>query len=222
LQGFPEFERIVDGVSTVAHTPGCFLCNPEPQWTWHASANFRAVLGLGPVVPGYTLIAAREHLPSMLDLDADLADELREFTTEVRNELEGHWGPTVVGEHGRVAPCIASAARRHEPHCLHAHRLVFPGHTKLDLRSSLPNVRVLAYESSVEAEGCSWSGQYLYVEDANRRCQVGLVQGPLPRQFLRAVVARARGQAELADWRRSPRPHELDAARRLLRSPLAA
>jgi hypothetical protein len=222
LQGFPEFERIVDAVSTVAHTPRCFLCNPEPEWTWHESKNFRAVLGLGPIGPGYTLIAAREHLPSMLDLDAELAAELREFTTEVRNEMEGHWGPTVVGEHGRVAPCLALAVRRHEPHCLHAHRLVFPGHAELDLRLSMPGITVLDYESPSEAEGCSWPGQYLYVEDACGRCQVGLVQGPLPRQFLRSVVARARGQAELADWRRSPRPHELDAARLLLRSPLAA
>lgn len=203
--------------------PGCFLCRPEPEWTWHETANFRAVLGLGPIGVGYTLIAAREHLPSMLDLEEPLVAELEEFTLDVRRALEELSGPSVVGEHGRVAPCVAPAVRRHEPHCLHAHRLVFPGHARLDLGAVAPGMTLRRYATFAEAHAASaWPGQYVYAEDPDGSCQVGEVEGPLPRQFLRAVVAAQQGRPELADWRRSPRRHELDDASRALMSARAA
>jgi hypothetical protein len=56
----------------------------------------------------------------------------------------------------------------------------------------------------------------VYVEQRDGSCQVGLVQGPLPRQFLRAVVAREQGCPELADWRRQPRTSVVELARRRL------
>jgi diadenosine tetraphosphate (Ap4A) HIT family hydrolase len=65
----------------------CFLCDPEPDLTWMASENFRAVLGLGPIGEGFSLIATREHLPSMFDLDPEIAEELFEFTADVRSRL---------------------------------------------------------------------------------------------------------------------------------------
>ena len=195
----------------------CFLCEPEPEWTWLESSNFRAVLGLGPIGMGYTLIATREHMPSMLDLDGAMVAELSAFTAEVRERLAVLWGPAVVCEHGRIAPCIAEATRQHEPHCFHAHRLVFPGQASLDLRAVAPLMNVLDYPSFHQVRGGDvGSSQYVYAEQPDGSCQVGLVEGPLPRQFLRAVVAAQHGRQELADWRRSPRHDEVDAARRAL------
>lgn len=195
----------------------CFLCAPEPEWTWLESPSFRAILGLGPIGVGYTLIATRDHLPSMLDLDAGMATELDRFTHEVRSRLDALSGPAVVCEHGRVAPCVAGATRRHEPHCFHAHRLVFPGEPSLDLRAAAPRMRVLEYGSFEEARrGEVGESQYVYAEQPDGSCQVGLIEGPLPRQFLRAVVAAKQGRRELADWRSHPRPDEVNAARRAL------
>ncbi len=195
----------------------CFLCEPEPEWTWLESESFRAVLGLGPIGMGYTLIATRLHLPSMFDLDRHMAMELAEFTAEVRGRIGELWGPMVIGEHGRVAPCVASATRKHEPHCFHAHRLVFPGQRSLDLRAAAPKMHVLGYASSADVDsGAVGPGQYIYAEQSDGSCQVGLVDGPLPRQFLRAVVARDQGRRELADWRLSPRHDEVNAARCVL------
>jgi hypothetical protein len=195
----------------------CFLCEPEPEWTWLESTNFRAVLGLGPIGMGYTLIATREHLPSMLDLESCMVAELTSFTANVRERLAALEGPAVVCEHGRVAPCIAPATRRHEPHCFHAHRLVFPGQVSLDLRAAAPRMRVLEYPSFDQVRGSDvGASQYVYAEQPDGSCQVGLVQGPLPRQFLRAIAAAQRGRHELADWRSSPRRHEVHAARRAL------
>jgi hypothetical protein len=218
LKGFFDCARIVSYVTSPATLRDCFLCRPERRWTWHESLHFRAVLGLGPIGGGYTLIAAREHVPSMMDLDDDLIDELGRFTAEVRRELERLWGPAVIGEHGRVAACVATSVRRHEPHCLHAHQLVFPGHGRLDLRAIAPLMPVAEFSSIDQAHNeFRWSGQYIYVETPDGRCQVGAVHGPLPRQFLRAIVATQQGHPELADWRSSPRPYELDAAMQKLR-----
>lgn len=195
----------------------CFLCDPEPEFTWHQSENFRAVLGLGPIGEGYSLIATRDHAPSMFDLDVDQAAELVEFTAEVRDRLGDLYGPCVIGEHGRVSPCVAPAVRRHEPHCLHAHRLVFPGHDHVDLAGVAPWLGAEHHESFGEARsGFKWSGQYVYVEHADGSCEVAGAQRPLPRQFLRAVVAAEQGRPELADWRSFPGRDRLAAAQRAL------
>jgi len=200
-----------------ADLTGCFLCDPEREWTWKESENFRAVLGLGPIGQGYTLIATREHLPSMFDLDWDLAHELDVFSRSVQQAISEIWGPSVVCEHGRVAPCVAAATRRHEPHCLHAHRLVFPGQRWLDLRRVAPKMTVAEFSSFPEAhDALRWRGQYVYVQGADGQCQIGLVDGPIPRQFLRAAVAAQAGCRELADWRHSPRREQVDEAREML------
>ncbi|MBS1862159.1 MAG: hypothetical protein JSS68_10670 [Actinobacteria bacterium] len=194
----------------------CFLCDPEPEYTWAESAYFRAVLGVGPIGEGFTLIAARDHLPSMLDLgDAESAD-LVAFTERVRGHLSEVYGPTVVAEHGRVAPCVAPSVRRHEPHCLHAHRLVFPGLVRMDLAELAPGLRRERYPDfwTVREHGADVR-QYLYVEDRDG-CQLGRVSGPLPRQFLRGFAALLRGEPELADWRSTPGFQQIHAAQAAL------
>jgi diadenosine tetraphosphate (Ap4A) HIT family hydrolase len=201
----------------------CFLCEPESALTWMGSESFRAVLGLGPVGEGFTLIATREHLPSMFDLDSELEEELVEFTAEVRARLRPLYGSAVVAEHGRVAPCVGPMIRQHEPHCLHAHRLVFPGHDLLDLRRAAPRLSTARFDSYPSARRAfAWPGQYIYAEQPDGSCEVGAVSGPLPRQFLRAVVASAQGRPELADWRLRPDHETVEAARLALARQLVA
>ena len=193
---------------------GCFLCDPEPENTWMGSERFRAVLGVGPVGEGFTLIAVREHVSSMLDLDDLAARELSEFTGAVRRRLASLYGPTTVAEHGRIAPCVASAATRHEPHCLHAHRLVFPGHQSVDIGRAAPRMNVSRFNSfAAVRRGFRDPGQYVYAEGDDGTCQVAPVNGPLPRQFLRAAVACEQGRPYLADWRAHPGFAEMQAAR---------
>jgi hypothetical protein len=86
------------------------------------SDEFFAMLGHGPIGEGYSIIATVEHEPSMLDLDAAVTQRAEEFTQAVRERLLPMYGSAVITEHGRVAPCVATQTRAHEPHCLHAHR----------------------------------------------------------------------------------------------------
>lgn len=200
----------------------CFLCNPEPEYTWASSEHFRAVLGIGPVGEGFTLIAAREHAASMLDLGQEAAEDLVAFTDLVRARLEALYGSTVVAEHGRVAPCVEPGVRQHEPHCLHAHRLLFTGASRIDLATAAPKMEIRRFADFETARDYyEDQGQYLYVED-EAGVQVGRIDGPLPRQFLRAIVALEQGRPHLADWRSRPGFAEIESARRALTSSAAA
>jgi hypothetical protein len=192
----------------------CFLCEPAPDLVYAESENFFAMLGLGPISEGYSLIAARTHAPSMLDLPVAQRHELVGFTKRVRARLDAHYAPSTVTEHGRVPPCIDRHVRVHEPHCLHAHQLVFPGSLTLDLDQAVPALQVQRFESFLDAATSFRDpGQFLYAESPDGQCQLASVRGPFPRQFFRRLVAASAGSPRLANWRVHPR-HELIAAAR--------
>lgn len=195
----------------------CFLCEADHPWIYERSAHFVAMLGLGPIGEGYSLIAAREHVPSMLDLEPPLVDELVEFTSRVRARLRPHYGEAVVTEHGRIAPCLAAYARAYEPHCLHAHRLVFPGHHGVDLVGAYSRLGAQRYVSFFEAARVfDEEGQYLYAENADGTCEVVPVRGPVPRQFFRRLIAIRSGAPYLADWNAYPQLAVVAAAQHRL------
>lgn len=200
-----------------AEVEGCFLCRPDPGLVYASSPNFFAMLGWGPLGEGYSLVATSEHLPSMFDLGADEARELTAFCGDVRARLAAY-GPAVITEHGRVAACVAAATRAHEPHCLHAHRLVFPGRATLALDRAPAGLVWEEYDSFEAARASfDWPGQYLYVEAADSGCRIARASRAVPRQLFRRLVAQEMGRPELADWRRGPQASELAAARAKMR-----
>jgi hypothetical protein len=198
--------------------PECFLCQPDDHLVYLRIEHLFAMLGHGPLGRGYSLIATTAHVPSMFDLDDDAARELVEFTERVRATLRPLYGEAVVTEHGRVAACVTEVTRRYEPHCLHAHRLVFPGQHQLDLRKESPRHQVVDFPSFDRArESFEWPGQYLYAENADGSCQVAAAPRRMPRQFFRTAIATRRGESEFANWQHQPRLEEVEAARRELR-----
>jgi len=195
---------------------GCFLCRPAPDLVYETSDSFFAMLGYGPLGEGYSVIATRSHVRSMLDLDEAGAEELAAFTAHVRERLRCY-GRAVATEHGRVAACVASATARHEPHCLHAHRLVFPGlsHlTRSDIGSSGDFVEYPDFPLAHRV--FDWPGQYLYAEDADGSCRIAPAPRPVPRQFFRSLIASKRGEPHLADWTANPSPVALSSAQHTL------
>jgi diadenosine tetraphosphate (Ap4A) HIT family hydrolase len=194
----------------------CFLCEPDPALVYERSESFYAMLGHGPIGEGYSLIATHDHLGSMLDLGRVAADELAAFTARVRERLS-RYGPAVVTEHGRVAACIATATASHEPHCLHAHRLVFPGLDHLNPSDTGPREGFIEYPDFPAAHRAfDWPGQYLYAEDPDGSCRIAKAPQRIPRQFFRSLVANKRGEPQLADWQADPFPRALTAAQHAL------
>jgi hypothetical protein len=194
----------------------CFLCDPDESLVYHREGRFFAMLGLGPLTEGYSVIGTIEHVPSMLDLDSKGAEELIEFTKTLRalQEVRGY-EPGAVTEHGRVATCVHAVTEAHEPHCLHAHRLLFPGEPAVDLRLVASDVR--DYPNSGAAfHGFDWPGQYLYSEAADGSCSLAKAPRRLPRQLLRRLVAHRIGVDEAADWRAHPGLAVVEAGRRRL------
>ncbi len=200
------------------HVVDCFLCDPDPNLVYARSDSFFAMAGWGPIGDGYSLIGAREHLPSMMDLSAEEAAELEEFTAELRRRLDPLFGAATITEHGRIAACLEAGVGEHEPHCLHAHRLVFPGLEEIDVTRIATSLQWRSFVSFLEVHaGFSWEGQYLYAEAAAGDCRVAAAAGPIPRQFFRGVAARLRGEPEMADWRKQPRLDVVEAALARLR-----
>jgi len=198
-------------------TDPCFLCRPDPSLVYLESDALFAMLGWGPIGEGYSLIVAREHIPSMMDLSSREARLLQEFTDEVRDRLRPLFGDCVVTEHGRVAACLETATTAYEPHCLHAHRLVFPGLAELDLPRLAPHFAWHGSGSIEDAHSAFDSpGQYIYADFPDGSSQVAPVAGPLPRQLFRALVASVNGRPEDADWRTQPRLDLVEAARKRL------
>lgn len=179
------------------------------------------MLGHGPIVAGYSIIATVGHEPSMMDLDGAVARRLEDFTETVREQLRNPFGPAVITEHGRVAPCVATPTQAYEPHCLHAHRLVFPGLPDLDVETLAAGFKWRRYASFADLRDAADRplGQYLACQPATGEAIVADVSGPLPRQFFRTLAAITAGHPELADWRRDRGDATIEAARKALGRP---
>jgi hypothetical protein len=194
----------------------CFLCMPDPEFVYETSASFYAMLGYGPIGEGYSLIATHDHVVSMFDLGSAEADELTTFTTTVRARLSCY-GPAAITEHGRVAACVATVTARLDPHCLHAHRLVFPGLARLDIPSDSEDLNFVDFASFASARRqFDWPGQYLYAENSDGGCRVARAPQRLPRQFFRSLAADQHGTPLLADWHRRRSLDVVAAAQRKL------
>jgi diadenosine tetraphosphate (Ap4A) HIT family hydrolase len=81
----------------------CFLCSPAPDLVFLESENFYALAGLGPVVDGYCVVAAKAHFRSMADIPEALHGERGGFLTVLRSKLSARYGACLITEHGRVS-----------------------------------------------------------------------------------------------------------------------
>lgn len=188
------------------YTKECFLCNPEPELTYLSSANFNAILGLGPLMEGYSLISVKRHFPSMLDLPQELINELIDLTNHIRQILFNHYGKVIITEHGRVPPCEYFEWEHHNEHCYHAHRLVFPIEMDILNNFSDSNAQIFSYKNFKEAkQNYTYPGEYLYIEDSENKSFVLKPNNGFERQLVRRIVAREVGLNDEYSWKRYPR-----------------
>jgi hypothetical protein len=198
----------------------CFLCNPDRGWVYSQTQDFYAMLGLGPIVEGYSLIGTVAHVPSMLDLTEAGVDRLVAFTDSIREYLAPHYGDAIITEHGRVPPCVDRDRDGQQAHCFHAHRLVFP--ISADLTESIRRygLEIREYASFKDCwRDFSWRGEYLYYERADGSCVAASAPMRTVRQFFRYRLAESLGHPELADWKAYPRLKVVEAAKNRLLEP---
>ncbi|MCP2214400.1 hypothetical protein [Bradyrhizobium diazoefficiens] len=194
----------------------CFLCDTSTDLTYLTSDNFVALVGLGPLVQDYSVIASKAHSKSMADVSQALWDERRDFVTAIRDELERQHGSCVITEHGRMAVCDDY---EHDTHCFHAHFLVFPGSQDISGQAT-------SYFSSVQSfddldSSLKHAGEleeYLLVSP--RPDRFNIFAGPLhvPRQLARYLVGWQTGNAHMADWKARPDRVQAQSMARRLRS----
>jgi hypothetical protein len=197
ISGMGEWSGIVE--------QQCFLCNPTKQFIYAENQDFFAMLGLGPLIEGYSLLATKAHVYSMIDLPVNKAHELVKFKEQVRYQLALHYGQVILTEHGRVASCVHLDSIQPENHCFHAHNLVFP--LSLDLTESLRErgLKLMEFSNFLEArEKFKWSEEYYYFERIDGTCVIAFEPRRLVRQFFRYLIAERIGKPELADWKKYP------------------
>lgn len=181
----------------------CFFCNPDRRRIVQESSNFYAILGLGPIVEGYTVIASKQHHKSTLDLPDALLNEQINFSLSTRDVLARIYGPSIVVEHGRIKACTSLEVDPHEDHCFHAHQLIFP--VSVDL---LPLLEFFGYPAkqfsslSDARRSVDPKNEYLLFQDSGGNLNLAEVPHPCRRQFMRYLVGLELGHEQLADWRR--------------------
>src|SRR5438046_6805643 len=90
---------ILSGRNTRLEGPHCFLCEPSRDLVFFACDDFFALAGLGPVVDGYSVLAAKTHLKSMADMPSQLAQKRDAVVQVLRVCPETSGGITKFSEH---------------------------------------------------------------------------------------------------------------------------
>lgn len=196
----------------------CFLCQPDEDLIYASDGESLALCGLGPVVPGYSLVATVEHVRSAADVVAGEAQRLASFVRKIRGGLSDRYGQCLLTEHGRVPVCIDVSGTT-DPHCYHAHFLLFPGAPDVEAGARGHFARVENASSLDEALALAYAKEeYFLLSPDPERYLVMTRPGRLIRQFVRLLVADSIGRPELASWRRYPSRDEAVATARDLRS----
>jgi diadenosine tetraphosphate (Ap4A) HIT family hydrolase len=199
---------------------GCFLCNeindsdalsaylgrydlPGDKFV-ATRDHFAAIPDICPIVPGHTLIIARDHVLSMAQSPPAWQAELVSIKEEVFGRLQEHYGGVFCFEHGASAGGVATGI------CIeHAHLHLIPGSVRAvehvePYVAERPAVEPIDFASALTAA----KGAYLYYEDERRTGFLAFPVKPLPEQFIRRMVAEERNLATW-DWKEVALPYLL-------------
>lgn len=179
----------------------CFLCNPDAGLVYKNDPAGFALCGLGPIVKGYSVVATQEHVRSAADAAARESLEFCGFVSDVRKKLESSYGPCLITEHGRLPVCIDVSGTT-DPHCYHAHFLMFPRAPNIEEEARSYFARV-EYASSLD-DALSLARaheEYFLLSPSDKQFAIMTRPGKIIRQFARLLVAESLGSSDLANWR---------------------
>jgi hypothetical protein len=186
----------------------CFFCAQNEQARiLYQSEHFYVLLGLGPIVEGYVILAARQHIRSMFDLPEDIRVSYINEKQRLKQLINETYGPSIVTEHGRIQACVIEDEEAHDLLCYHAHQLFFPIDLDLSTLSQEGPFEKVFEGASLFAMSSSDlldDDEYLFFENSAGRVFIYKVRGKCPRQYMRYLVARSIGKPELASWQKYP------------------
>lgn len=182
----------------------CFLCAPDPELVYQRDEEHLALCGLGPIVAGYSVVATVGHIPSAADAAAGQAPKLAAFVSSIRERLAQRYGGCLLSEHGRVPACVDVSGST-DPHCFHAHFLLFPGVRTVDAEARRYFAVVESARSLEDALALAARHEEYFLLSPERTLFLVMSRpGRLIRQFVRLLVADSVGRPGLANWRRHP------------------
>ena len=197
---------------------GCFFCDPDKDRVLYTSEHFYVLLGLGPIVEGYAILVAKEHVRSMFDLPEELRAAYETEKRCLKQFIAHVYGPSIVTEHGRVLACTVEDEEAHDLLCYHAHQLFFPVDIDLSqLSNDGPFEKIEISGNSlfdIDPSQLQDDEEYLLFESSADQVFVHKVRGKCPRQYMRYLVARSQGRPERASWQRYPDLPRIKEAKR--------
>ncbi len=186
----------------------CFLCNPPNDLVYARSEHAIALAGLGPLLPGYTVLGAVAHSGCAADLAEGPRQDLLSHAQRIRGTLSATFGRTLVTEHGRYPVC--DFINNTSPHCYHAHFLMFPAAPDVPESDAAKHFeRAESFAALADALNYARENtEYFLFSPEESRFVVFTKPREYVPQLARLLVASKLGIPLQANWRQFPRRAE--------------
>ncbi|RMC47767.1 HIT family protein [Lactobacillus sp. ESL0230] len=192
----------------------CTFCDESTNQVYYRSKNFTLWATSGPIVEGYSLIVPNDHYNCIGAIPKELQAEYLSLKNLVRKKLIQIYGNCIFFEHGRAGYCHVQPG---EELCYHAHVHAIP--INVDLKKSMVEYGLASIKLDNPEDMFKKYyelGQYLYFENANNQEYLFQISRPIPRQYLRTLLADAVGKPELADYNKYPNWEQIKMTRKKL------
>ena len=168
---------------------------------WLSDTSYRALVSVGAMVPGWTLICPVNHVANLSE-EFSRVDFWR-FAEAAAHILEERYGACAFFEHGAAnEESLTGCGVGHA----HAHLVPLGFSLESEARLSSPE---LAWQDCTSSEIASLSNgrEYLFVAEkfdgAESIGSIAILQDPIS-QFFRRLIARKLGIADLYDYKKYP------------------
>jgi len=185
----------------------CFFCYPDADRLLFQTHHFYGLLGLGPIVEGYTVLASKDHHRCYREIPRSLWPEMEVCIQFVAQLLASAFSRPVIYEHGKAGGCFIRDGSF--KHCYHAHMNFIPSMGRLPSHLQNDDSVGVRWEPQGPLEcvlGEDRHEPYLLFSSSARRWSLAEISDPrrLPSQYLRKVLANHLGGCAEWDWRESP------------------
>ncbi|MEK7615231.1 MAG: HIT domain-containing protein [Patescibacteria group bacterium] len=177
----------------------------------YQTEHFVVFPALGAFIPGWLLIAPKEHYLNTAVLSESWSAELNEVVGRVRIALQSEYGPTVVFEHGpaswnaRGGCCVEHA---------HIQIVSIPIDPTADLLTTFRGESIEKHSDL----STRWNHKpYLYFENQSEEKFLFSLPDVIPSQYMRQLIASKVGHDAQWNWRQHQFLDEMEQTIRRLR-----